>query len=51
MSRSVLKILSSISFLAVVFTVTSWAQQDQWSWPEKPKNLEVLLKDWPRSRL
>jgi tetratricopeptide (TPR) repeat protein len=25
--------------------------QDQWSWPEKPKNLQVLPKDWPGSRL
>src|SRR5437899_12756418 len=51
MSRSVLKILSSLAFLAVVFTMTSRAQQDQWSWPEKPKNLQVLNKDWPGSRL
>jgi tetratricopeptide (TPR) repeat protein len=46
-----LRILSSIAFLAVVFTATSRAQQDQWSWPEKPKNLQVLNKDWPGSRL
>lgn len=25
--------------------------QDQWNWPEKPKNLQVLNKDWPGSRL
>lgn len=25
--------------------------QDQWSWPEKPANLQVLPKDWPGSRL
>ena len=25
--------------------------QDEWSWPEKPKNLQVLPKDWPGSRL
>jgi tetratricopeptide (TPR) repeat protein len=25
--------------------------QQQWSWPEKPKNLQVLPKDWPGSRL
>jgi tetratricopeptide (TPR) repeat protein len=25
--------------------------QDQWTWPEKPKNLQVLNKDWPGSRL
>ena len=51
MSRSLLKILSGIAFLAVVFTLTSRAQQDQWSWPEKPKNLQVFDKNWPGSRL
>lgn len=51
MSRSVLKIVSSIAFLSVVCVVTLRAQQDQWSWPEKPKNLQVLPKDWPGSRL
>ena len=25
--------------------------QQQWTWPEKPKNLQVLNKDWPGSRL
>ena len=25
--------------------------QEQWSWPEKPKNLQVLPKDWPGTRL
>ena len=25
--------------------------QDTWTWPEKPKNLQVLPKDWPGSRL
>jgi len=25
--------------------------QDAWTWPEKPKNLKVLPKDWPGSRL
>ncbi len=49
MSSAILKVLSSVAFVAVVFTVT--AQQDQWSWPEKPKNLRVLNKDWPGSRL
>ena len=51
MSNAPFKVLSSAAFLAVVFTVTSRAQQDQWSWPEKPKNLQVLNKDWPGSRL
>ena len=46
-----LKFLGIAAFLAVTFTVTSKAQQDQWAWPEKPKNLQVLPKDWPGSRL
>jgi tetratricopeptide (TPR) repeat protein len=25
--------------------------QEKWSWPEKPKNLQVLPKDWPGTRL
>jgi hypothetical protein len=25
--------------------------QEQWSWPEKPSNLQVLPKDWPGSKL
>ncbi len=51
MSNSILKKLISLAFLAVVFSATSLGQQDQWSWPEKPKNLQVLNKDWPGSRL
>ena len=51
MSTARLKFVSIAAFLAATFTVTSRAQQDQWSWPEKPKNLQVLNKDWPGSRL
>ena len=51
MPSAILKVLSGAAFLVVVLTVTSRAQQDQWSWPEKPKNLQVLNKDWPGSRL
>ena len=51
MSTATLKFVSIAAFLAVTFTVTSKAQQDQWSWPEKPRNLQVLNKDWPGSRL
>src|SRR5580704_13321589 len=25
--------------------------QEKWTWPEKPKDLQVLPKDWPGSRL
>jgi len=51
MSTATLKFASIAAFLAAIFAVTSKAQQDQWSWPEKPKNLQVLNKDWPGSRL
>lgn len=51
MSKAMLKALSSVLFVAFVFTVTSRGQQDQWTWPEKPKNLQVLPKEWPGSRL
>ena len=40
-----------MTLIAVVFAATSGAQQDNWTWPEKPKNLQVLNKDWPGSRL
>jgi tetratricopeptide (TPR) repeat protein len=50
MSRNILKAFFGVALLAVVFTLSSHAQ-DQWTWPEKPKNLQVLNKDWPGSRL
>lgn len=50
MTRYPLKTFGRIVLLAFVFTVTSRAQ-DQWSWPEKPKNLQVLPKEWTGSRL
>ncbi len=40
----------SIASLVFIFTLPSQAQ-DQWSWPEKPENLQVLPKEWPGSRL
>jgi tetratricopeptide (TPR) repeat protein len=42
--------ISSLSLLAILFALPAQAQ-DQWSWPEKPSNLQVLPKDWPGSRL
>ncbi|HSS18830.1 MAG TPA: c-type cytochrome [Pyrinomonadaceae bacterium] len=51
MSTATLKFATIAALLAVTFTVTSKAQQAQWSWPEKPQNLQVLNKDWPGSRL
>jgi len=40
----------SITLLTVLFVPIGRAQ-DSWSWPEKPKNLQVFPKDWPGSRL
>jgi tetratricopeptide (TPR) repeat protein len=42
--------VSSIFLLIALCLGTSQAQ-DHWSWPEKPKNLQVLPKDWPGARL
>ena len=50
MFRSVLKGFCGVALLAA-FCALSLRAQDQWSWPEKPKNLQVLNKDWPGSRL
>ena len=36
--------------LAIALVVPAIAQ-DQWTWPEKTKNIQVLNKDWPGSRL
>lgn len=35
----------------VPFSSLTIGAQDTWTWPEKPKNLQVLPKDWPGSRL
>jgi len=35
----------------VFITALPCEAQEQWSWPEKPQNLQVLPKDWPGSRL
>jgi tetratricopeptide (TPR) repeat protein len=50
MSSKILGALARILFLTVLFA-TSARPQESWSWPEKPKNLQVLPKDWPGSRL
>lgn len=42
--------LCVIALLAVIAAPSSQSQ-DQWAWPEKPNNLQVLNKDWPGSRL
>ena len=33
------------------FSILSSQAQDSWSWPESPKNIQVLPKDWPGKRL
>ncbi|MCI0485847.1 MAG: c-type cytochrome [Blastocatellia bacterium] len=50
MVRKIFGIFGSMVSLCFVLTLSSPAQ-DQWSWPEKPENLQVLPKDWPGSRL
>jgi pentatricopeptide repeat protein len=50
MSGKVLGRIAGIIFLTILWALPTKAQ-DQWSWPEKPKNLQVLPKDWPGSRL
>ncbi len=46
----VLKTFCRISLVLASFQYVSWAQ-DEWSWPEKTKNIQVLNKEWPGSRL
>ena len=38
-----------LSVLLLGLMAPVYAQQ--WSWPEKPENLQVLPKDWPGQRL
>jgi tetratricopeptide (TPR) repeat protein len=35
----------------MVFSAVLVRAQDTWTWPEKPRNLQVLPKDWPGTRL
>jgi tetratricopeptide (TPR) repeat protein len=50
MLREIVKTISGIIAVASFLCLPASAQE-QWSWPEKPKNLQVLPKDWPGSRL
>lgn len=46
--------ICAVSILLICTTliaVHSTQAQDEWTWPQKPENLEVLPKDWPGSRL
>lgn len=49
-SAATVRLLTGLSFFLVVCVASAWGQ-DAWSWPEKPKNLQVLPKDWPGTRL
>lgn len=42
--------LVGVGCLTALCAASGWGQ-DSWTWPEKPKNLQVLPKDWPGSRL
>ena len=48
-SRLFFRILCVLCF-AILLIPTARAQE-QWTWPEKPKNIQVLPKDWPGKRL
>jgi len=45
------EIVVSLAFCLTVSSSLPVGAQDTWTWPEKPKNLQVLPKDWPGSRL
>lgn len=40
-----------VSFLLAILLAFPAYAQDKWSWPEKPKNLQVFPKDWSGTRL
>ncbi len=50
MPRKILGLLTTLAAIASLLTSPARAQEP-WTWPEKPKNLQVLPKDWPGSRL
>ena len=50
MSGSELRIASRITMLLIV-TFLFVEAQGQWEWPDKPKNLQVMPKDWTGKRL
>lgn len=44
--------ISIVYFIGLTIISFSFpVQAQQWSWPEKPENLQVFSKDWPGSRL
>ena len=55
MSPDTLKSMIAVALLAIAITTVATERssnaQQQWRWPEKPQNLQVLNKDWSGSRL
>jgi tetratricopeptide (TPR) repeat protein len=49
MYSKLLRVFFAASLIGISSSVAS--AQDEWRWPDKPKNLQVLNKDWPGSRL
>src|SRR5689334_8135272 len=47
--RFTIRLLGMLCLIA--FCSLRGRAQDTWTWPEKPKNLQVLPKDWPGTRL
>ena len=50
MRRKIVRSISAIVATAIFLCLPA-RPQGQWSWPEKPSNLQVLPKDWTGSRL
>ncbi len=50
MIRRIFVIFCGIPSLIFILGFSTQAQ-DEWPWPEKPENLQILPKDWPGSRL
>ena len=50
MSSNFLARMLGLVSLTMLLSLAARAQEP-WNWPEKPKNLQVLPKDWPGSRL
>ena len=53
MTVKVLKVLGNVvAFQLFIFLLSPLSPaQDQWRWPDKPKNLQVLPKDWTGEQL
>ena len=50
MPRRLFTKLLAFFFLSILSAFSAQAQ-DKWTWPEKPKNLQVFPKDWSGTRL